>query len=147
MCLSCRLKEGGAAPPKGWPSSGALSYFNVTACYRPGLPPVLKDLTFSLKPGTSCGVVGRTGTWPLSIGHVASCFRAVATVVLPVWHGWLDKGQFCSANTETMRHDHGSLGSQQCIGRPAALAAAEAKLQDVACMTTCAEVFRCCLIC
>lgn len=59
--LHHRLKEGGKPPPPGWPTSGALSYHNVTASYRPGLPPVLRDLTFSLQPGTSCGVVGRTG--------------------------------------------------------------------------------------
>ena len=58
---ACRLKEGGKPPQPGWPSSGALSYHNVTASYRPGLPPVLRNLTFSLQPGTSCGVVGRTG--------------------------------------------------------------------------------------
>lgn len=33
----------------------------MTASYRPGLPPVLRNLSFSLQPGTSCGVVGRTG--------------------------------------------------------------------------------------
>jgi hypothetical protein len=65
LCLGVsvhrRLKEGGKQPPPGWPKSGALSYHNVTASYRPGLPPVLRDLTFNLQPGTSCGVVGRTG--------------------------------------------------------------------------------------
>ncbi len=31
-----RLAEGGAAPPEGWPRSGALQYEDVTAVYRPG---------------------------------------------------------------------------------------------------------------
>lgn len=53
-----RLKEGGARAPAGWPASGALAYSGVWASYRPGLPPVLKDLTFSLPGGCSCGVVG-----------------------------------------------------------------------------------------
>jgi hypothetical protein len=56
-----RLREGGTPPPPGWPCSGALSYVSVTARYRPGLPPVLRNLSFHLAAGTSCGVVGRTG--------------------------------------------------------------------------------------
>lgn len=72
---SCRLSDGGAPPPAGWPTSGAISYVNVTASYRPGLPAVLKNLTFSLSPGTSCGVVGRTGSGKSSL--MLTLFRMI----------------------------------------------------------------------
>ncbi len=61
------VAEGAAAPPPGWPRSGALRYDRVTASYRPGLPPVLRDLSFSLEGGQSCGLVGRyVVCWPTS---------------------------------------------------------------------------------
>ncbi|GLC33196.1 hypothetical protein PLESTB_000360400 [Pleodorina starrii] len=70
-----RVAEGGQAPPPGWPRSGALTYEGVTAVYRPGLPPVLRDLSFSLAPGTSCGVVGRTGSGKSSL--MLTLFRLI----------------------------------------------------------------------
>ena len=54
-------EPGGDAPPPGWPRSGELMFDQVTATYRPGLPPVLREVTFHLPAGTSCGLVGRTG--------------------------------------------------------------------------------------
>ena len=50
----------GSAPP-AWPQHGALQFEDVKMRYRPGLPLVLKGLTFAVPAGTSCGVVGRTG--------------------------------------------------------------------------------------
>lgn len=44
-----------------WPSSGVLQFDNVTMRYRPGLPLSLDGLSFSLKSGQRCGIVGRTG--------------------------------------------------------------------------------------
>ncbi|GJP82054.1 hypothetical protein CLOP_g12179, partial [Closterium sp. NIES-67] len=44
-----------------WPSEGAVSVEGVTVRYRPGLEPVLQDVTFQLRGGEKCGVVGRTG--------------------------------------------------------------------------------------
>eukprot|EP00882_Tetradesmus_deserticola_P004548 GHRQ01004794.1.p1 GENE.GHRQ01004794.1~~GHRQ01004794.1.p1 ORF type:complete len:395 (+),score=149.54 GHRQ01004794.1:630-1814(+) len=70
-----RLSEGGAPPPPGWPSSGAITYKDVTASYRPGLPPVLQDVSFHLQPGTSCGVVGRTGSGKSSL--MLTLFRLI----------------------------------------------------------------------
>jgi hypothetical protein len=43
------VKEGGGTPPAGWPRTGTIRYEGVTASYRPGLPPVLRDLTFNLQ--------------------------------------------------------------------------------------------------
>jgi ATP-binding cassette subfamily C (CFTR/MRP) protein 4 len=48
---------GGPAPPPGWPASGQVEYRGVWARYRPGLPPVLRALSFTIPAGTSCGVV------------------------------------------------------------------------------------------
>lgn len=73
--VACRLCDGGPAPPPGWPSTGAITYSNVTASYRPGLPPVLVDLSFHIEPGTSCGVVGRTGSGKSSL--MLTLFRLI----------------------------------------------------------------------
>lgn len=62
-----RQDEGGGDPPPGWPRSGALEYAGVSAVYRPGLPPVLRGLSFKLAAGSSCGVVGRTGSGKSSL--------------------------------------------------------------------------------
>lgn len=56
----------GLEPPKGWPSCGALVYEHVSATYRPSLPPVLRNICFQLKGGSTCGVVGRTGSGKVS---------------------------------------------------------------------------------
>lgn len=69
------MSQGGGAPPAGWPKSGALEYRDVTASYRPGLPSVLRDLSFSLPGGCSCGVVGRTGSGKSSL--MLTLFRLI----------------------------------------------------------------------
>lgn len=51
----------------GWPSAGRIEYQGVSAIYRPGLPPVLRGLTFTIEGGVSCGVVGRTGSGKSSL--------------------------------------------------------------------------------
>nr|GEX49465.1 ABC transporter C family member 12-like [Tanacetum cinerariifolium] len=48
-------------PPPGWPSSGLVEFENVAFRYRPGLPPVLHNLSFSISPTEKVGIVGRTG--------------------------------------------------------------------------------------
>jgi len=49
------------APPRGWPSLGALSVSRLAVRYRPDLPPVLRGVSFEVPGGRKCGVVGRTG--------------------------------------------------------------------------------------
>ena len=51
------VKQGGQAPPEGWPSAGSITYDNVTAAYRPGLPPVLSNLSFTIQVIPVCSVV------------------------------------------------------------------------------------------
>ena len=47
------VKQGGGAAPAGWPASGSITYENVTASYRPGLPPVLSNLSFTIQVSQS----------------------------------------------------------------------------------------------
>ena len=59
----------GARPPPalltaGWPGSGLLTYSGVSAIYRPGLPPVLQDLSFELQARPSAGFcIGWLAGW------------------------------------------------------------------------------------
>jgi ABC-type multidrug transport system fused ATPase/permease subunit len=55
------------APPEGWPFAGAIEIKNVTAYYREGLPPVLNQLSLSVRGGEKIGVVGRTGSGKSSL--------------------------------------------------------------------------------
>ncbi|GJJ12857.1 hypothetical protein Clacol_007102 [Clathrus columnatus] len=54
-------------PPPSWPSQGAVSFQNVQLAYRPGLPLVLKDVSFDIRPGEKVGIVGRTGAGKSSL--------------------------------------------------------------------------------
>ena len=47
--------------PESWPQKGQISMESVYLRYRPNTKQVLKDLTFTVKPGEKVGVVGRTG--------------------------------------------------------------------------------------
>ena len=50
-------------PPAGWPSINAnVKFDNVVLRYDPSFDPVLKGLTFEIKPGEKIGIVGRTGS-------------------------------------------------------------------------------------
>ncbi len=90
------LVEEGGGPP-GWPRSSTLRYDCVSAMYHPGLAPVLRSLSFSIQGGTSCGVVGRTGSGKSSLvrwageapgGHLWGPYGA------PAEHMW--KRSFCA---------------------------------------------------
>ncbi|KAJ3072985.1 Multidrug resistance-associated protein 9 [Podochytrium sp. JEL0797] len=62
-------------PAKTWPSSGAISFKNLSLKYRPELDPILHSLTFDIPAGTKVGVVGRTGAGKSSI--ISAVFRLV----------------------------------------------------------------------
>ncbi|KAG6813216.1 hypothetical protein H0H92_013103 [Tricholoma furcatifolium] len=56
-------------PPAYWPSSsGDVRAENLVIKYAPHLPPVLKDLSFTIKPTEKIGIVGRTGSGPFHVG-------------------------------------------------------------------------------
>lgn len=38
-------------PPPTWPDKGAIQFKDVKLAYRPGLPLVLKGVTFDVRPG------------------------------------------------------------------------------------------------
>lgn len=54
-------------PSAGWPSHGAVEFSDYSTRYRPDLDAVLKDVSFSVKPGEKVGIVGRTGAGKSSL--------------------------------------------------------------------------------
>ncbi|KAL7437637.1 hypothetical protein ACHAXH_004865 [Discostella pseudostelligera] len=58
-----------------WPSRGELEFRDVKMRYRPKLPLSLDGLSFRVKAGEHCGVVGRTGAGKSSL--FAALFRLV----------------------------------------------------------------------
>jgi ABC-type multidrug transport system fused ATPase/permease subunit len=48
--------------PENWPDKGEIKLSAVSARYRPGLPTVLKSITFTIPKHTKVGVCGRTGS-------------------------------------------------------------------------------------
>ena len=54
-------------PPGNWPSQGSVEFINYTTRYRSDLDPVLKNLTFSVRPAEKVGIVGRTGAGKSSL--------------------------------------------------------------------------------
>jgi ABC-type multidrug transport system fused ATPase/permease subunit len=80
------LAQGGPPPPPGWPASGEVVYRGVSARYRPGLPPVLRGLSFTIPAGSSCGVVGRTGSGKSSL--MLTLFRCAGPRCRCAWRTW-----------------------------------------------------------
>ncbi|GFP81215.1 ABC transporter c family member 2 [Phtheirospermum japonicum] len=62
-------------PPPGWPALGSVKFEGVVLRYRPGLPPVLRGLTFDIYPHQKVGIVGRTGAGKSSM--INALFRIV----------------------------------------------------------------------
>jgi ABC-type multidrug transport system fused ATPase/permease subunit len=52
--------------PEQWPSKGEIEFSNASMRYRDG-PLVLKDISFTVRPGEKVGVVGRTGSGKSSL--------------------------------------------------------------------------------
>ncbi|KAG2004754.1 ATP-binding cassette transporter [Coprinopsis cinerea AmutBmut pab1-1] len=62
-------------PPPSWPEKGEIEFKNVELAYREGLPLVLKDVSFQIRPGEKVGIVGRTGAGKSSL--LQALFRMV----------------------------------------------------------------------
>ena len=69
------LRIEGKVEDKNWPAKGNIVFKGVSLKYTPDLPPVLKDLTFRVKPGEKIGIVGRTGAGKSSL--ISILFRLV----------------------------------------------------------------------
>lgn len=54
-------------PAANWPSQGSVEFIGYTTRYRPDLEPVLRDVTFKIKPLEKVGIVGRTGAGKSSL--------------------------------------------------------------------------------
>ncbi|KAK5828808.1 hypothetical protein F5H01DRAFT_374251 [Linnemannia elongata] len=51
----------GARPPPGWPNNGEINVEHLVMQYSPDDPPVIRDVSFHVKPREKIGIVGRTG--------------------------------------------------------------------------------------
>ncbi|KAG6847482.1 hypothetical protein H0H93_007846, partial [Arthromyces matolae] len=74
-------------PVASWPSQGRISFSDVDLAYREGLPLVLKNVTFEVKPGEKVGIVGRTGavrTVELQSGKVEIDGQDISSIGLDV---------------------------------------------------------------
>lgn len=61
------LKTLQIVPDESWPSRGDISFENVHLRYRPDLPDVLNNVSFSVQSQTKVGIVGRTGAGKSSL--------------------------------------------------------------------------------
>ncbi|KAK9456564.1 P-loop containing nucleoside triphosphate hydrolase protein [Dipodascopsis uninucleata] len=66
-------------PPPGWPKKGAISVDNLSLRYAPGLPKVIKDVSFNVKPTHKIGIVGRTGAGKSTIASAFFRFLEAET--------------------------------------------------------------------
>lgn len=58
-----------------WPEEPSLEFKNLSARYKPGLPLVIKDLSFTVEKHSKVGIVGRTGAGKSSI--IQAIFRII----------------------------------------------------------------------
>ena len=85
------VKPGGAKrPPPGWPPKGAISFERLEMRYRPGLPLVLKGVSFDVKAGEKVGICGRTGSGKSSL--IVAMWRLVEPCGGRVWLDGTDVG-------------------------------------------------------
>ncbi|KAL4261872.1 ATP-binding cassette transporter C [Pleurotus pulmonarius] len=54
-------------PSPSWPAKGGIEFIDVSFAYRDGLPLVLRDVTFHVRPGEKIAIVGRTGSGKSSL--------------------------------------------------------------------------------
>ena len=74
-----------------WPERGGVTAHHLTASYRHDLPPVLRDVSFTIQPGSRCGVVGRTGAGKSTL--VGTFMRLVESTTGHMYIDGLDTSQ------------------------------------------------------
>lgn len=57
----------GSRPIENWPSRGAVEFYHYSTRYRDEMDLILKNISFSTKPGEKIGIVGRTGAGKSSL--------------------------------------------------------------------------------
>ncbi|KIJ50860.1 hypothetical protein M422DRAFT_244809 [Sphaerobolus stellatus SS14] len=62
------------AKDEAWPVHGSVKFQDFSMKYRNDLPPVLRDINFSIRGGTKLGICGRTGSGKSSM--ILALFRA-----------------------------------------------------------------------
>lgn len=62
--------EDGKEVPAAWPAEGKIEVEDLSVAYKDSLPPVLKDLNFTVKPGERIGIIGRTGAGKSTLASV-----------------------------------------------------------------------------
>jgi ABC-type multidrug transport system fused ATPase/permease subunit len=90
---------GGRIPSAAWPSKTArIQVENLSMRYRPELPFVLQDVSFTIEPGERVGIIGRTGSGKSSL--VQTFFR-----FLEAEHGriLIDGVDISTLNLEALR--------------------------------------------
>ena len=75
------LAGAGAGVGGLWPSAGAVEFRDVTMCYRPGLPPVLKGLSFSVE--VRCPESSRHGSRTSWLALCSSAQSILRSLSLP----------------------------------------------------------------
>ena len=73
--LEASAESATLVPDAAWPARGELKVSGLTMRYKHELPIVLDRVTFTVKPGQHCGVVGRTGSGKSSL--MQAIFRIV----------------------------------------------------------------------
>ncbi|KAK4232219.1 hypothetical protein QBC38DRAFT_463457 [Podospora fimiseda] len=65
-----REPEDGEDASAAWPTQGRIEVENLTISYAPDLPPVLKNLNFTIGAGERIGIIGRTGAGKSTLAAV-----------------------------------------------------------------------------
>jgi ATP-binding cassette, subfamily C (CFTR/MRP), member 4 len=73
---SAILSKASELPGGAWPPNGQVEFRNVWLQYRPGMPFVLRGVSFGVPSGTLVGVIGRTGAGKSTL--VTAMLRLVA---------------------------------------------------------------------
>ncbi|KAL9471318.1 hypothetical protein ACSS6W_009259 [Trichoderma asperelloides] len=64
-------------PPEEWPSQGSLEFVDLSVQYDSTAHPVLRNISFTIRPGEKLGLVGRSGSGKSSL--IQALFRMANT--------------------------------------------------------------------
>ena len=90
-------------PSAAWPSNGTIEVRNLSVRYAPGLPKVLKNVSFTVRGGEKVGIVGATGSGKTTLS--IALFRFVEA----------DEGAITIDGLDIAKIGVSDLRSQLCI--------------------------------